>query len=76
MLLLLLAARARHMLAGFMVLSALIQVVDIIDDLTRGAFFLVLGLVLFAVVFLLGAWQLFGKAIWSLDTWRAGERQG
>lgn len=76
MLLLSLSARARHILAGFMVLSALIQMVDIIDDLTRGAFFLVPGLVLFAVVFLLGAWRLFGKAIWSLDTWRAGERQG
>src|SRR5437588_12142689 len=34
MLLLLLAMRARWMLAGFMVLTALIQVVDVLDDLT------------------------------------------
>src|SRR5216683_4001259 len=38
MLLLLLALRVRRMLAGFMVLIALIQFVDIIDDLARGAF--------------------------------------
>ncbi len=70
MLLLLLAVRARRMLAGFMALAALIQVVDILDDLTRGAFVLVPGLIVFAIVFLLGASQLFGHAIWRLDAWR------
>ncbi|HEY7358774.1 MAG TPA: hypothetical protein VH590_19965, partial [Ktedonobacterales bacterium] len=70
LLLLLLATRARRMLAGFMVLSALIQVIDIFDDLARGAFVLVPGLLVFAIVFLLGAWRLFGQAIWRLDTWR------
>ena len=70
MLLVLLAMRARWMLAGFMVLTALIQVVDVLDDLTRGAFLLVPGLLVFAVVFLLGAWRLFGRAFWHTDAWR------
>ncbi|MBO0794824.1 MAG: hypothetical protein J2P36_28265 [Ktedonobacteraceae bacterium] len=70
MLLLLLAVRARRMLAGFMVLIALIQIVDVGDDLAREAFLLVPGLLVFAIVFLLGAWRLFGQAIWRVDTWR------
>ncbi len=70
MLLLLLALRARQMLAGFMVLIALIQIVDVVDDLARGAFLLAPGLVVFAIVFLVGAWRLFGQAIWHIDAWR------
>ena len=62
LLLLLLASRARRMLAGFMVLTALIQVVDVIDDLARGAFLLVPGLLVFAIVFLVGASRLFGES--------------
>lgn len=69
MLLFLLALRARHMLAGFMVLVALIQIFDVIDDLARGAFLLAPGLVVFAVVFLVSAWQLFGQAIWRVGGW-------
>lgn len=70
MVLLLLALRARRMLAGFMVLIALIQLIDVGDDLARGALLLVPGLLVFAIVFLLGAWRLFGSAIWHVDTWR------
>ena len=70
MLLLLLAMRARRMLAGFMVLIALIQIVDIVDDLVRGAYLLVPGLLVFAIVFLLGARRLFGQAIWHINAWR------
>ncbi|HEY7418696.1 MAG TPA: hypothetical protein VH593_26190 [Ktedonobacteraceae bacterium] len=70
MVLFLLAVRARRMLAGFMVLIALIQLVDAGDDLARGAFLLVPGLLVFALVFLAGAWRLFGQAIWRIDTWR------
>jgi len=70
MLLFLLAIRARRMLAGFMVLTAFIQLVDVINDLARGAFLLVPGLIIFATVFLIGAWKLFGQAIWHLDVWR------
>jgi hypothetical protein len=75
MLLLLLALRARRMLAGFMVLIALIQIIDVVDDLARGAFLLVPGLLVFAAVFLVGAWQLFGQAIWRIDAWRELERE-
>ena len=70
MLLFLLAVKARRMLAGFMVLTAFIQLVDVINDLARGAFLLVPGLIIFSAVFLIGAWQLFGQAIWHIDAWR------
>jgi hypothetical protein len=70
MLLLLLALRARRMLAGFMVLIAFIQIVDVINDLARGAFLLVPGLLVFAIVFLVGASRLFGRAVWHVDVWR------
>src|SRR6266487_99060 len=70
MLLFLLAVSARRMLAGFMVLTAFIQLVDVINDLARGAFLLVPGLIIFSIVFLIGAWQLFGQAIWQIDAWR------
>ena len=70
MLLFLLAVRARRMLAGFMVLTAIIQLVDVINDLARGAVVLAPGLLVFAIVFLIGAWQLFGQAFWHVDVWR------
>jgi len=70
MLLLLLLLRAPRMLAGFMVLIALIQFIDVADDLARGAFLLVPGLLVFATVFLIGASRLFGQAFWYVDAWR------
>ncbi len=70
MLFLCLIIKARRMLAGLMVLIALIQIIDIADDLARGAFLLVPGLLVFAVVFLLGAWRLLGQAIWHIHAWR------
>jgi hypothetical protein len=74
MLLFLLATKARQMLAGFMVLIALIQLIDVGDDLARGAFLLVPGLLVFAIVFLLGAWRLFGQAVWHVNAWRVSEK--
>ncbi len=70
MLLLLLALKARRMLAGFMVLIALIQVLDVINDLIRGDYLLAPGLLLFAIVFSAGATRLFGRAIWRVEAWR------
>ena len=70
MLLLMLALRSRRMLAGFMVLIALIQFFDVINDLVRGDFLLVPGLLVFAIVFLVGASRLFGQPVWRADTWR------
>jgi hypothetical protein len=75
MLLLLLALRTRRMLAGFMVLMALIQLVDVINDLARGDFLLVPGLLVFAIVFLVGASKLFGQPVWRADTWREQENR-
>jgi hypothetical protein len=71
LLLALLALWARRMLAGFMVLTGLIQLVDVANDLLRGDFVLVPGLLVFALLFLFGAWKLFGQAIWRADTWRS-----
>ena len=70
LLVVLLMVKAQRMLAGFMVLTALIQTLDSINDLARGDWILVPGLVVFALVFLLGATRLFGKAIWRTETWR------
>jgi len=39
------------------------------DDLARGAFLLIPGLLVFAIVFLPGAWQLFGQAVWHIGVW-------
>ena len=69
-LLFLLTVKARRMLAAFMILIALIQIVDVIDDLASGALRLGRGLLVFAIVFLFGAWQLFGQAIWHVNVWR------
>ena len=70
LLLLLLLVRARGILAGVMVLVALIQLLDILNDLAHGALILIPGLLLFAVVFLLGAGQLFGRPLWQASTWQ------
>jgi len=50
----------------FIIKADLILFVDVADDLARGAFLFVPGLLVFAVVFLLGAWRLFGQAIWRI----------
>src|SRR5262249_14600181 len=63
LLLLPLMVRARQTLAGFMVLIALIQLIDGADDLIRGDVLLVPGLVVFALVFLFGAGRLFGQPV-------------
>jgi hypothetical protein len=74
MLLLLLTARARRMLAGFMVLMALIQCFDVLNDLVSRDFLLVPGLLVFAIVFLFGASQLFGQGFWHISAWHESPR--
>ncbi len=66
MLLFLFAVRARRMLACCMVLVALIQLFDVLDDLSHAAFLLVPGLLVFAILFLLGARRLMGQPLWHL----------
>ena len=70
MLVLLLALRTRRLLAGVMVLIALIQLLDILNDVMRGEFLLVPGLLVLAVVFFAGASRLFGQAAWCVNAWR------
>ena len=70
MLLVLLALRSRRMLAGFMVLIALIQLLDGVNDFVRGDVLLVPGVLLFALVFVIGAARLFGQAPWHRAVWR------
>src|SRR5215470_14927832 len=41
-----------------------------LDDLARGAFVLVPGLLVFAIVFLVGASRLFGQVAWHMHVWR------
>ena len=74
MLLLMLALRTRRMLAGFMVLMALIQCFDVLNDLASRDFMLVPGLLVFAIVFLFGASQLFGQGFWHMSAWHESSR--
>ncbi len=69
-LLLLLAIQARRMLAGFMVLIGFVQILDTLNDLARADFMIVPIVLVFGIVFLVGAWQLFGQAPWHIAAWR------
>lgn len=62
LLLVTLAFRARHMLTGLMVLTALIQVFDAILDATEGRWTLVPGVLIFAIAYIIGAVRLSGRA--------------
>jgi hypothetical protein len=55
MLLLLFVLRIRRMLALIMVLTAVIQIVDVINDLIRGEVSLVPGLLAFSILFLVAS---------------------
>jgi hypothetical protein len=55
MLLSLLFTRARHMLLGMMLLTALIQTLDAVLDAFEGRWSIVPGVLVFAAVFFLGA---------------------
>ena len=70
MLVTLLALRARRMLAGLMVLIALVQVIDAVVDTTTGRASLLPIALVFAAAFLLAASRLFGQAFWTLSNWR------
>jgi hypothetical protein len=61
MLLMLLFLRSRQMLIGMMLLTGLIQMFDAVLDGFEGRWPIVPGVVVFAVVFFLGAQRLSGK---------------
>ena len=65
-----LLVRARRTLAGLMVLTALIQVIDAIVDATGGRSTLVPGVLVLGVAFLAGAARLSPRALWHPEAWR------
>lgn len=69
MLLVMLGMRARGVLRGLMVLTALIQLVDAGMDVMDGRWALMPGVLIFATVFFLGAAQLSSGALWKSVTW-------
>ena len=70
MLLAMLGMRARGVLSSLMVLTAFVQLLDAGMDLWEGRWPLVPGVLVFAVVFFLGAARLSGQPFWKLAAWR------
>jgi hypothetical protein len=62
--------RARQVLAGLMLLTLLIQVIDIVVDSTSGRLSLLPPIVLLALAFLLGLMRLAGHPLWKASTWQ------
>lgn len=65
-----LSLRARRVLAGLMLLTALIQVLDAVVDATSGRWATVPGLIVFIAVFLAGVVYLSGASLWRVGYWR------
>jgi hypothetical protein len=64
-----LALRARRMLGCLMALTATIQLLDVILDVAAGRWLLLPGLLLFAVLFAVGATRLAGQPLWHAAAW-------
>jgi hypothetical protein len=62
--------RARRTLAGLMMLTALIQVIDAIVDAAGGRSTLVPGVLVLGVAFLAGAARLSPRPLWRPESWR------
>jgi hypothetical protein len=69
MLLVMLSMRARGVLSTLMVLTAFIQLLDAGMDCMEGRWTLVPGVLIFAMVFFLGAARLSGQAFWKFAAW-------
>lgn len=74
MLLVILAVRARGVLSSLMVLTAFIQLFDAAMDAMEGRWPIVPGVLIFAIVFFLGAARLSGP-FWKLAAWRDAPQQ-
>jgi hypothetical protein len=70
MLVAMLVVRAHSILRGLMVLTALIQLFDAGMDLLEGRWTIVPGVLVFAVVFFLGAARLNSEPLWRVSAWR------
>lgn len=70
MLLALLLIRARRALSHLMVLVALIQGIDACMDCIDGRWAIVPGIIVFGLLFLVGAAKLSGYPFWQADAWK------
>jgi hypothetical protein len=70
MLLLLLGLSARRALSNLMVVVALVQVLDACLECAEGRWVIAPGVVVFGIVFLVGAARLSGHAFWKAAAWR------
>jgi hypothetical protein len=70
LLLIMLALRARRVLAGLMILTALIQTLDAITATATGRLGLVPIDLIFTAAFLIGAARLSPHPVWRAVTWR------
>jgi len=69
MLLIMLGMRARSVLSTLMVLTAFIQLLDAGMDAVKGRWAIVPGILVFSVVFFLGAARLSGQPFWKRAAW-------
>jgi hypothetical protein len=72
MLLAMLGMRARRTLSSLMVLVAFVQLLDAGMDCMEGRWALIPGVLVFAIVFFLGAARLSGQPFWKVAAWRDG----
>jgi hypothetical protein len=70
MLLALLILGARRALGNLMVLVGLIQLLDTCMDVVEGRWAVVPGVLVFGIVFLVGAVRLSGGAFWRPEAWK------
>jgi hypothetical protein len=71
MLLALLAIRAKIPLASLMILIALVQLIDAGIDCSERRWSIVPGILIFALIFCVGAARLTGYPFWKREAWRA-----
>jgi hypothetical protein len=69
-LIVLLVLRARQLLAGALLLAALVQAMDIVVDAGSGRLVLVPGLVLLAALMIAAATRLARRPVWRAASWR------
>jgi hypothetical protein len=70
LLMVLLSLRARRALSNLMVVVALVQVLDACMDILEGRWMIVPGVVVFGLIFLIGAARLSGNPFWRAEAWK------
>ena len=70
LLVVLLSLRARRALSDLMVVVALVQVLDACMDILEGRWMIVPGVVVFGLIFLIGAARLSGNPFWRAAAWK------